>query len=94
VEGGRLYFENWFIGRNGIFSNATFINGDSSADFNLMGSTHGEAASIDPYAIAGGTMRTTDSLLALELHKARDKAVYGGSVFGRKPAATSPWLSR
>ncbi|MBT4520995.1 MAG: hypothetical protein HOC23_13420 [Halieaceae bacterium] len=80
IEGDRLYFENWFRGRSGIFSNATIINGDTAADFNLLAGTYGDAANDDPYAVAGGTMRTTDTLLALELHKARDEAKYLGSA--------------
>ena len=79
LEGNRLHFENWFMGRSGIFSNGSIVNGDSAWDMNLMVSTYGEAASSDPYVIAGGTMRTTDTLLALELHKARDEAAYAGS---------------
>jgi glyoxylase-like metal-dependent hydrolase (beta-lactamase superfamily II) len=79
LEGGRLYFENWFYGRGGYFANATIVNGDGAWAINPMASNYGIAANSDPYTIAGGTLRTTDALLALELHKARDKATYLGS---------------
>ena len=36
IEGNRLYFENWFKGRSGVFSNATLINGDKASDMNLL----------------------------------------------------------
>jgi glyoxylase-like metal-dependent hydrolase (beta-lactamase superfamily II) len=80
MKAGNIYFENWFGGRGGSFPTLTIVKGEEAHAVNLRTGTYGEAASADPYAIAGGTMRTTDTLLVLELIKQRTKAEYLGSV--------------
>lgn len=80
MEGGRLYFENWFAGRSGVFPGLTIVNGEDAHAVNLQNKSYGDAASADPYVIAGGTMRTTDTLVVLELLKARDKAEHLGTA--------------
>jgi glyoxylase-like metal-dependent hydrolase (beta-lactamase superfamily II) len=80
LESGNVYFENWFMGRGGVFPGVTIVNGDNAWAVNLIAERYGDAASPDPYVIAGGTMRTTDTLLARELHKSRDAAEYLGEA--------------
>jgi glyoxylase-like metal-dependent hydrolase (beta-lactamase superfamily II) len=80
VGSGKVYFENWFGGRSGVFPNVVISDGNEAHAINLQSSSYGDAASVDPYVIAGGTMRTTDTLLALELIKQRDKAQYVGAA--------------
>ena len=77
---GNVYFENWFAGRSGLFPTLTVVKGEEAHTVNLQNGSYGDAASADPYVIAGGTMRTTDTLLALELHKARDSAEHLGEA--------------
>ena len=81
LEGGNHYAESWFNGRTGQFPNLVIVNGDGAWTINLLSGRYGEAASADPYVNAGGIMRTTDTLLALELHKSRDEAEYLGDAF-------------
>ncbi|MEP5764156.1 MAG: MBL fold metallo-hydrolase [Halieaceae bacterium] len=82
LDSGKLYFENWFVGRAGVAPAITVVNGDDAWAVNLRNQSYGAAASADPYVIAGGTMRTTDTLLARELLKSREQAEYlGGSLF-------------
>jgi hypothetical protein len=76
LKANKARFENAFFGRGGTFMNATITNGEQASAINYQTMSYGEAPSADIYTIAGGTMRTTDSLLAYELNKARDKAEY------------------
>ncbi len=85
IEGGQAYFESYFKSRGGIFPNLIIASGEDAWTVNLVNGTYGEAQSGDPYTFGGGTMRTTDTLLALELHKGRDTAEYVGSA---------SWLNR
>jgi glyoxylase-like metal-dependent hydrolase (beta-lactamase superfamily II) len=78
LAGDRLYFENWFTGRSGQFSTLIVGSGEQLHSVNLQTGSYGDAPSADPYAIAGGVMRTTDTLLVVELQKVRDKAKYLG----------------
>ncbi|MEE4193169.1 MAG: hypothetical protein V2I66_16445 [Halieaceae bacterium] len=78
IENGRAYFESYFKARGGIFPNLIIVNGEDALTVNLMINRHGEANSADPYTFGGGTMRTTDTLLARQLHAARDEAEYLG----------------
>lgn len=78
LENSHLYQESWFISEAGLFPNVSLINADGSWTINLRNGSYGEAANADPYAIAGGTMRTTDTLLARELLQADDAAEYVG----------------
>jgi glyoxylase-like metal-dependent hydrolase (beta-lactamase superfamily II) len=80
MTAGNVYFENWFGGRGGRFPTLVIVNGEEAHSVNLQTNKVGDAASADPYVIAGGTMRTTDTLLVLELIKQRNKAEYVGSV--------------
>lgn len=80
IAGGRLYREGWFDGRGGIGSNGTLVNGDVAWDFNLQTGRYSDPVSVDPYVVVGPTMRTSDTLLALELHKSRAAAVFAGDV--------------
>ncbi len=85
IENGRAYFESYFKARGGIFPNLIIVNGEEAWTVNLQIGRYGEANSADPYTFGGGTMRTTDTLLARQLHAAREEAEYLG------PAS---WLNR
>ena len=86
VESGNVYFENWFMGRGGVFPTVTIVNGEDAWSVNIQTSRYGDAASADPYTIAGGTMRTTDTLLVRELLKSQADAEYlGDAVFLNRP---------
>jgi glyoxylase-like metal-dependent hydrolase (beta-lactamase superfamily II) len=80
LSSGKLYFENWFVGRGGPFPALVISDGEQAHAINLQTNRYGDAASADPYVIAGGTMRTTDTLLVLELIKQREKAEYVGTA--------------
>ena len=81
MESGNVYSENWFIGSGAVFPGLTIVNGDNAWALNLQTNRYGDAPSADPYVIAGGTMRTSDVLLAHELHKSRADAEYLGEAF-------------
>ena len=80
IENQRLYQETWFKGRGGVFPNILVVNDEKAWNLNLQAMRFGEAASADPYATSGGVMRTTDTLLARELHRAGDAAEYLGDA--------------
>jgi glyoxylase-like metal-dependent hydrolase (beta-lactamase superfamily II) len=80
LENNRAYSENYFRGRGGIFPNLVIVNGEDAWNVNLQTMRYGEAASGDPYTFGGGVMRTTDTLLARELDKARKTAEYLGET--------------
>ncbi len=85
IENGRLYQESFFKGRSGVFPNLLVIHGEEAWNLNLQTERFGEAPSADPYTTSGGVMRTTDTLLARELYRSRDKAEYLGE---------SMWMNR
>lgn len=85
IENGRAYFESYFKARGGIFPNLIIVNGEEAWTVNLLINRHGEANSADPYTFGGGTMRTTDTLLARQLHMSREEAEYLGPT---------TWLNR
>ncbi len=80
IENGRAYFESYFKARGGIFSNLIIVDGEDAWTVNLASGRYGEANSADPFTFGGGTMRTTDTLLARQLHAARDEAEYLGQA--------------
>lgn len=77
---GKLYFENWFVGRGGPFPALVISDGTKAQSVNLQTNSVGDAASSDPYVVAGGSMRTSDTLLVLELIKMRGQAEYMGTA--------------
>jgi glyoxylase-like metal-dependent hydrolase (beta-lactamase superfamily II) len=80
LSSGNVYFENWFVGRGGGFPNVIIVKADQGWTVDPVNNRYGEAASADPYVIAGGTLRTTDTLLARELVNAREAAEHVGSA--------------
>lgn len=78
LESGAVYFENWFRGRGGVFPSLIQVESGEARNINLVDARYGEANSADPYQIAGGTMRTTDTLLARELLESHESAEYLG----------------
>ncbi len=73
LNAGKASLDSWGVGRTGGFQGSTISNGERAYSINFQAGTYGEAASADLYAFAGGTMRTSDTILAYELNKARDK---------------------
>ncbi|MFK7829625.1 MAG: MBL fold metallo-hydrolase [Congregibacter sp.] len=80
LEAGHVYQESWFNSRSGRFPNINILNADGAWSVDLRGARFGESANGDPYAVAGGIMRTTDVLLARELIKSAAEAQYLGEA--------------
>lgn len=80
LENNHIYQESWFNSPGGRFPNITIVNDEGAWNVNLLGNRYGEAANSDPYAIAGGIMRTTDTLLARELLRSREDAQHLGTT--------------
>ena len=78
IQGQRAVFDSLFTGRGGIFQASTIINGDNAWTVNYPQGIYGEAQNGDIYALAGGTMRTNDALLAHELWQQREHAEHLG----------------
>ena len=66
-QSGRALFESLFSGRSGDFQNATVTDGEVAHAINYQAGTFGVAAQVDIYAFGGGSMRTSDAVLAHEL---------------------------
>lgn len=80
ISNNRATYDNWSEGRSGGFQNSIISDGDKAYTINYQANTYGEAQSADPHVFAGGTMRTSDTILAYELNQAKDKAVLKGDV--------------
>ena len=74
LKNNKTVYDNWGTGRTGGFQGSTVTDGEKGQNVNYQTSTYGDANSPDPYAFAGGTMRTSDSVLVYELNKAREGA--------------------
>lgn len=74
IINNKVAYDSWNEGRGGGNQGATIVNGETAYAVNFAAGTYGDANSADPYAIAGGTMRTSDTILVRELHKAKDNA--------------------
>ncbi len=74
IANNRTTLDNWSEGRSGAFQGATISDGDKAYSINYQSKTYGEARSSDPHVFAGGTMRTSDTVLAYELGLVADKA--------------------
>lgn len=79
-QSGKSLFESLFSGRSGDFQNATVTDGEVAHAINYQAGTFGVAPQADIYTFGGGSMRTSDAVLAHELSKARDTAEYRGEV--------------
>lgn len=73
IKNNRATYDTWNDGRSGAFQGAVISDGETAYSVNYPVATYGQAN--DPHVFAGGSMRTSDTVLAYELSKARDKAV-------------------
>lgn len=80
LEASRIYQETWFINQNGSFPNINIVDGDQGWSIDLPGQQYGVLENRDTYALTGGTIRTTDTLLAREFLLSKDSAEYLGQT--------------
>lgn len=80
LKNNRAIYDTWNLGRSGAFQGAVISDGEKAYTINYQAGTYGDANSVDPHVFAGGTMRTSDTVLAYELTKVRDKAVLKDDV--------------
>jgi glyoxylase-like metal-dependent hydrolase (beta-lactamase superfamily II) len=74
LKEGKFSSDSFNKGRGGDFQGLTIGTGDKAYTINLAANTYGDARSADPYVLVGGTMRTSDTVLAYELNKNKDQA--------------------
>jgi len=75
IANKRANYDTWSEGRSEAFQGATISNGDKAYTINYQAQTYGDARNADPRVFAGGTVRTSDTILAYELALVADKAV-------------------
>jgi glyoxylase-like metal-dependent hydrolase (beta-lactamase superfamily II) len=75
LKNNRAIYDTWNEGRSGAFQGTVISDGQKAYTINYQAGTYGNANNSDPHVFAGGSMRTSDTVLAYELTKARDKAV-------------------
>jgi glyoxylase-like metal-dependent hydrolase (beta-lactamase superfamily II) len=80
IKNGKSRSDTLFSGRGGNFQAATIIDGDEAWNLNYQANSYGTAPNADIYAIAGGSMRLNDAILAYELHKAKETSKYLGEA--------------
>lgn len=73
VANNKTAYDTWNEGRGGGNQGSTIADGEKAYAINFAAGTYGEANSADPYAIAGGIMRTSDTILVRELYKSKDE---------------------
>jgi len=74
IKNNNAVYDTWGTNRNGGFQGSTITDGEKAQTINYQLGTHGDANSADPYAFAGGTMRTSDAVLVYELSKVKEEA--------------------
>ena len=80
IANNRATYDTWSEGRSGAFQGTTISDGKKAYSVNYQAKTFGEASSADPHVFGGGTMRTSDTVLAYELNQVKDKAVLKDDV--------------
>lgn len=80
IKNNRAVYDSWNEGRQGGFQNSVISDGENAQTINYQSGTYGKAANADPKVFAGGTMRTSDTVLVYELNQVKDKAVLGEDV--------------
>ncbi len=80
IANNRSTYDTWSSGRSGAFQNSTLSDGEKAYTINYQAGTYGEANNIDPHVFAGGSMRTSDTVLVYELNQVKDKAVLKDDV--------------
>lgn len=74
IKNNKAVYDNWNEGRGGGFQASTITDGENGQTINYATKTYGTAGNADPHVFAGGTMRTSDTVLVYELNKVKDKA--------------------
>ena len=74
IKNNKAVYDTWFEGRGGGNQNSTMSDGEKAHTINYQAGTYGEAGNADPHVFAGGTMRTSDTVLVYELNKVKDEA--------------------
>jgi len=69
IKESKAAYDSWNTNRGGSSQYSTVSDGEKAYQVDYHSNTYGEANSADPYAFAGGTMRTSDVILAYELLK-------------------------
>ncbi len=80
TSSNKAVLDNWNENRGGNFQGTTIGKGEKAYTLNYETNTYGEANSSDPKIFAGGTMRTSDTVLAFEANKARENATLSNDV--------------
>jgi glyoxylase-like metal-dependent hydrolase (beta-lactamase superfamily II) len=75
LKNNRAIYDTWNEGRSGAFQSAVISDGEKAYTINYQAGTYSDANNADPHVFAGGSMRTSDTVLAYELTKVGDKAV-------------------
>ena len=71
INNNKAVYDSWSEGRSGGSQYSTISDGEKAYNINYARKTYAEANSADPHVFAGGTMRTSDSILVYELNKAK-----------------------
>lgn len=74
LKNNKAVYDSWNFGRQGGSQYATVSDGEKAQNINYMAGTYGDAQNADPHVFAGGTMRTTDTVLVYELNRAKAEA--------------------
>lgn len=74
IKNNKAVYDTWNEGRGGGFQGSTITDGEEGQTINYASETYGTAGNADPHVFAGGTMRTSDTVLVYELSKVIDKA--------------------
>lgn len=74
IKNNRTVYDTWGTNRSGGFQGSTVSDGEEAQTINYKMGSYGDANNADPYAFAGGTMRTSDTVLVYELSKVKQDA--------------------
>lgn len=80
TQSNKAVLDNWNTSRGGSFQGSTIGAGDKAYTLDYQRKTYGEAGSADPHIFAGGTIRTSDTVLVYEANKVREQAALSDDV--------------
>ncbi|MFT5690965.1 MAG: glyoxylase-like metal-dependent hydrolase (beta-lactamase superfamily II) [Oceanicoccus sp.] len=80
IANKKASYDFWTQGRSGSFLNSTISDGETAFTIDYQSKRYGQAPSPDLYSFAGGSMRTSDAILAYEINKVKDRAKLLGDV--------------
>ncbi len=80
IAQSKFSYDFWTEGRSGSFLTSTISDGETAFTIDYQAKSYGQAPSADHYGFAGGSMRTTDAILAYEISKVKDQAKLLGEV--------------